>query len=182
MNSVLRSTRSAGGAAAAGFVKPPGTNCLGTRQPYKSPLVFPPRPSGGEGSALCGCTDADGSRGELSSLSFCFQKHNFWGIKRSIILFCRPSPRVPVPITAGSISSGSKSMAVPRGGDSIFPFPIKMEEQLLAYEQRCPSRCFPSNTAFSRPPSLQQQPGSSCTQLFPAEPGGFSVELPQHRP
>lgn len=40
-------------------------------------------------------------------------------------------------------------MAVPRGGDSIFPFPIKMEEQLLTYEQRCPSRCFLSNPAIS---------------------------------
>lgn len=89
----------------------------------------------------------------------------------------QPTPRVPSRITPGSISSSSKSMVL-RGGDSIFPFPIKMEEQLLAYEQRYPSCCFLSNTALSPPPSLQQQPRSSCTELFP---GGSSAELLQHR-
>lgn len=110
------------------------------------------------------------------------------GVLKALLLFSSPlsrlpshPSRVPARITPGSISSSSKSMPVPRGGDSVFPLPIKMEEQLLAYEQRYPSRCLFLNTAFSPPPSLQQQPGSSRTELFPAEPGGFSVELPQHR-
>lgn len=184
MNSVSRSTRSAGGAAAAGFVKPSGTNCLGTRQPYKSPLIFFLPAHLVEGVLLCAAAPAQMVLGGSFQGSLSGFKSRISGVLKGLLFFflppspaCHPSPRVP----AGFISSSSKSMAVPRGGNSIFPFPLKMEEQLLAYEQRYPSLCFPSSTAFSPPPSLQQQPGSSCTELFPAEQRGFSVELPQHR-
>lgn len=165
MNSVFRSTRSAGGAAAAGFVKPSGTNCLGTRQPYKSPLVFFLPSHLVKRVLLCAAAPAQMVLGRSVQGSLSGFKSRISGVLKGLLLFssptspaCYPSPRVPARITAGSISSSSKSMAVPRGGNSIFPFPIKMEEQLLAYEQRYPSCCFPSNTALSPPPSLQQQP------------------------
>lgn len=61
------------------------------------------------------------------------------GVLKALILFF-PLPSHPLCLSLNrtrhvSISRNSKSAQVARGGESIFPLPIKMEEQLLSYEQ-----------------------------------------------
>jgi len=119
----------------------------------------------------------DGERGRLQSSVSAF-KSRIPAVLKALILFSPlPTPCVSLNRTRHiSISSNSKSAQIARGGENVFPLPIKMEEQLLSWEQHhAHAAASPSQPSLTL--HLPRSSHASPTRgSFPAEPGGFSAQ------